>query len=78
MEQELPDPPEHMSSPKFIPDFSWFRVTRSLGFVDRCLSFVDLRILITTLVSSNYSYIGLVYCYDRLEKMNVGIYLNIE
>jgi hypothetical protein len=54
---------------EFTPGFSGVRVTRSLAlcvcFVDRCLSifvwslcclfFVDIRILITTLVSSNSS-----------------------
>jgi hypothetical protein len=57
-------------APKFTPGFSGVRVTRSLVlhvcFVDRCLhfffwplyclSFFDLRILITPLVSSSFSY----------------------
>ena len=69
MEQELPTFPEHMSSP---PVFGVARVTRSLVlcvcFVDRCLyfctffwggggeSFLDLRIPITPLISSNSFY----------------------
>jgi hypothetical protein len=60
--QELLTLPEHLSSP---PDFSVVRITRSLVcvcFVDRCFSFctfsfghcaVDIRILITPLVSTN-------------------------
>ena len=58
------------STPEFTPDFSEVRVTRSLVlcvcFVDRCLSFffwplcclsfIDLRILIPPLVSSNSCY----------------------
>jgi len=55
-------------APEFTPVFSRVHVTRSLVlcvcFVDRwlsfwalcCLFFFDLRILITTLVSSNSSY----------------------
>ena len=72
MGQELPALPEQLSSP---PAFSGIRVTRSLVlcvcFVDRglsfflwslcCLSFFDLRILITLLVSSNSSY-AIVKC----------------
>ena len=70
VEQELLTLPEHMSS---SPDFSWVRVTRSLVlyvcFVDRCLYFffwplcclffLDIRILIAPLVSSNSSYLNL-------------------
>jgi hypothetical protein len=70
--QDLPTLPEQLSSP---PAFSGVRVTRSLVlcvcFVDRglsfflwslcCLSFFDLRILITLLVSSNSSY-AIVKC----------------
>ena len=66
VEQEMPILPEHISSPRVLV---WVRVTRSLVlcvcFVDRCLSFFywplcclsffDLRILITPLVSSNSS-----------------------
>ena len=68
LEQELPTLPEHMSS---LPVFSGVRVTRSLVlcvcFVDHCLtffffswplcclSFFDLHILITPVVSSNSS-----------------------
>ena len=62
MEQELPTLPEHLSSP---PVFSGVRVTRSfvlcvcsLSFWPLCcLFFFHLRILITTLVSSNSFYI---------------------
>ena len=69
VEQELLKLPEHTSSP---PVFSGVRVTRSVVlcvcFVDRylsfctffwplcCLFFFDLRILITSLVSSHSSY----------------------
>jgi hypothetical protein len=67
VEQELLTLPEHLSSP---PAFSGVCVIRSLVlcvcFVDRCLSFFfwplcclfffDLRILITSLVSSNFSF----------------------
>ena len=63
-------PSEHITS---SPDFSWVRVTRSLVlyvcFVDRCLYFfcwplcclffLDIRILIAPLVSSNSSYLNL-------------------
>ena len=66
VDQEPPTLPEHMSSP---PIFSAVHVTRSLVlyvcFVDRCLYFFfwslcclfffDIRILITSLVSSNSS-----------------------
>ena len=66
VEQELLTLPEHLSS---LPVFSWVRVTRSLVlyvcFVDRflsfffwslcCLFFFDIRILITSLISSNSS-----------------------
>jgi hypothetical protein len=54
VEQELLTLPEQLSSP---PNFSGVRVTRSLVvyvcFVDRCLFFFDIRILIAPLVSSN-------------------------
>jgi hypothetical protein len=65
VKQELLTLPEHMNSP---PVFSGVRVARSLVFcvclVDRCLSFffwplfclsIDVRIMITPLVSSNSS-----------------------
>ena len=66
MEQELPTLPENLSS---LLVFSGFHVTRSLVLCVmfcrslfvlffwplRCLSFFDLEILITPLVSSNYS-----------------------
>ena len=69
VEQELLTLPEHLSSP---PVFCGARVARSLilcvWFVDRCMSFfcwplrclpfLDLRILITRLVSSNSSSIA--------------------
>ena len=75
VEQDLITFPENLSSP---PVFSGVRVTRSLVlcvcFVDRCLSFffwslcclffLDLRILIIRLVSSNSSsnQLKLLYC----------------
>jgi hypothetical protein len=67
VEQELLILPDHMSSP---PVFGGVRVTRSLALcvVDRCFSFCtffywplcfliffDIRIIITPLVSSNFS-----------------------
>ena len=65
VKQELLTLPEHMNSP---PVFSGVRVARSLVFcvclVERCLSFffwplfclsIDVRIMITPLVSSNSS-----------------------
>ena len=65
MEQELPTLPDHLSSP---PVFSGVRVARSLVlyvcFVLLyfffwpvcCLFFFDIRILITPLICSSYSY----------------------
>ena len=83
MEQELLTLPEHLSSSPFI---TRVRVTWSLVlcvcFVDHCLSFffwllcclffLDWRILITSLVSSNSSYVNfvlflsMVYCFNVL------------
>ena len=71
VEQELLTLPEHLCSP---PVFSGVRVTRSLFLYCRslfvhlylffwplcCLFFFDIRILITPLVSSNYSWIILI------------------
>jgi hypothetical protein len=49
----------HSETLEFTPGFSWVRLTPSLVlclyFVDRCLSFFDLRILITPVASSNSS-----------------------
>jgi hypothetical protein len=84
VEQELLILPEHLSSP---PVFSGVRVTRSLvlcvRFVDRCLFFCplcclfffDLRIPITSLVSSNLSYgskphVKALRCLTVLNKLN--------
>ena len=64
VEQEMPILPEHLSSPRVLV---WVRsLVLCVCFVDRCLSlfywplcclsFFDLRILITPLVSSNSSY----------------------
>jgi hypothetical protein len=69
VEQELLTLPEHLSSP---PVFSGVRVTRSLVlyvcFVDRCLFFFDIQILIIPLVSSNSSYC-LMSCYIQDKMM---------
>jgi hypothetical protein len=65
-EQELLTLPEHLNS----PGFSGVRVTRSFVLLSLfvlfllaivCLSFFDLRIMITSLVSSNSSYATCYY-----------------
>ena len=68
VEQELLTFSEHLRSP---PDFSGVRVTRSLVLCVLffwplcCLSFFDLRILITHLVSSNSSYIEILSIFEH-------------
>ena len=80
VEQELPLPPEHLSSTTIV---CGVRVTRTLVlcvcFVDRCLSFFfwplccpfffDIRILITPLVSSNSSCMGTCVIYETFTKI---------
>ena len=80
VEQELPLPPEHLSSTTIV---CGVRVTRTLVlcvcFVDRCLSFFfwplccpfffDIRILITPLVSSYSSCMGTCVIYETFTKI---------
>jgi hypothetical protein len=77
VEQELPTFPEHMSSP---PVFNGVRVARSLDFCVMfwplcCLSLLDLRFLITPLVSSNISCIGVLLDISRCNFTYIDTYL---
>ena len=70
LEQEVPTLPEHLGSPSVLVGFVFCVVYCRLLFVVwsfffwplHSLSFFDLRILITLLVSSNSSY-GMVYIF---------------